>query len=282
MTLRLLVADESVTMQKMVRLAYATEDAEIEAVFNGDAALDILYEFRPDVILAAVSMPGYNGYEVCELIRQDPEFATLPVILLAGAFDPFDEEEAVRVEASGHLTKPFDTSEMIEMIERLRPESSSGQHPVHRDQGEGFEESHELSNPAAELTDTEAAESEAPLAFDRFEASQPESSQVPESSQPESSKVVEVAEEETADSINAVVHTDPPAILPKLNFDVAPRSLESFLGPARILEIFNDQATTAVDDWPISEKLIDRVAEKVVDRILPQIENLVRQTHAKP
>ena len=64
MTLRLLVADESVTMHKMVRLAYATEDAEIEAVFNGDAALDILYEFRPDVILAAISMPGYNGYEV--------------------------------------------------------------------------------------------------------------------------------------------------------------------------------------------------------------------------
>ena len=64
-----------------------------------------------------------------------------------------------------------------------------------------------------------------------------------------------------------------------MNFDVTPRSLESFLGPARILEIFDDQTTAAIDDWPVPEKLIDRVAEKVVERILPQIENLVRQTH---
>ena len=119
MTLRLLVADDNVSMQKMVRLAFAGENAVVEAVSSGDAALDILKAFRPDVVLADVSMPGYSGYEVCELMRQDPEFAAVPVILLNGAFDPIDEEEAARVEASGYLTKPFDPSEMIDLVEKL-------------------------------------------------------------------------------------------------------------------------------------------------------------------
>ena len=110
MTLRLLVADDNVAMHKMVRLAFTGEDAVIEAVTNGEAAIDTLREFRPDVVLADVSMPGYSGYEVCERIRGDLDFAAIPVILLNGAFDPLDEEEAARVKASGHLTKPFDPS----------------------------------------------------------------------------------------------------------------------------------------------------------------------------
>jgi len=130
MTLRLLVADDSVTIQKMVYLAFAGEDALIETVSDGDAAIDILREFKPDIVLADVSMPGYNGYEVCRLIRSDPVFSKIPVILLAGAFDPFDESEAARVRASGYLTKPFDTSGLIELIQKLQKDAISQAQPA--------------------------------------------------------------------------------------------------------------------------------------------------------
>lgn len=119
MTIRLLVADDSVTIQKMVCLAFQEEDVSVEAVSSGDAALDALPNIRPDIVLADVMMPGYTGYEVCENIRNNPEFSGIPVILLVGTFEPFDESEASRVRCDGHLTKPFDTSELIEMVHSL-------------------------------------------------------------------------------------------------------------------------------------------------------------------
>jgi CheY-like chemotaxis protein len=119
MTLKIFVADDSATIQKVVGLAFSGEDVTIEAVSDGDAALDSIKKFRPDVVLADVVMPGCNGYEVCSRIKEDPEFSTIPVILLVGAFEPFDELEAARVKSNGCLTKPFDTSELTQMIRSL-------------------------------------------------------------------------------------------------------------------------------------------------------------------
>lgn len=119
MTLKLLVADDSVTIQKLVGLAFNDEDAVIESVSSGDAALDRLQEFSPDIVLADVFMPGGSGYEVCERIKHDPKQAHIPVVLLVGTFDPFDEAEASRVKSDGHLRKPFDTSELLQTVRSL-------------------------------------------------------------------------------------------------------------------------------------------------------------------
>jgi CheY-like chemotaxis protein len=116
MTIKLLVADDSVTMQKVVRLAFGDEDVEIESVLSGDASMDSVHAFKPDIVLADVIMPGCSGYELCERIKDDPELSDTPVILLVGTFEPFDEAEASRVRCDGHLTKPFDTSELINKV----------------------------------------------------------------------------------------------------------------------------------------------------------------------
>jgi len=76
-------------------------------VSNGREAIKALTEFSPDVVLADVFMPEMNGYEVCEYIKQHDKFKHIPVMLLVGSFEPFDEEEARRVGANDTLTKPF-------------------------------------------------------------------------------------------------------------------------------------------------------------------------------
>jgi CheY-like chemotaxis protein len=119
MTLKLFVADDSVTIQKIVGLAFSCEDAVVQSVSSGDAALDEVRAFKPDVVLADVFMPGCNGYQVCELIKEDRELKNTPVILLVGTFEPFDESEASRVKCDGYLTKPFDTTELIQTVHRL-------------------------------------------------------------------------------------------------------------------------------------------------------------------
>ena len=104
---RLLLADDSVTIQKVVNLTFADEGIDVVAVGDGDAAMQKFVEAMPDLVMVDVNMPGLDGYRICEMIKQDDETKHIPVILLVGSFEPFDEEEARRVGADDFLTKPF-------------------------------------------------------------------------------------------------------------------------------------------------------------------------------
>jgi CheY-like chemotaxis protein len=116
----ILVADDNSNIQKMVSLVFKEKGIRVVAVGNGEAACRKVPEVQPDVVLADVFMPVRNGYEVCEFVKQDPQFAETPVILLVGAFDPLDEKEAQRVGANGVLKKPFVPPEpLIAMVSSL-------------------------------------------------------------------------------------------------------------------------------------------------------------------
>src|SRR5690348_3400840 len=91
----------------MVGLALKDQGIDVVAVGNGEAAVRKISDVRPDLVLADVFMPVRNGYEVCQYVKSDPSLAHIPVILLVGAFDPLDEQEAQRVGADGVLKKPF-------------------------------------------------------------------------------------------------------------------------------------------------------------------------------
>ncbi len=104
---KILVADDNSNIQKMVGLALKDQGIDVVAVGNGEAAVRKIPDVQPDLVLADVFMPVRNGYEVCEFVKKDPALAHIPVILLVGAFDPLDEQEAQRVGADGVLKKPF-------------------------------------------------------------------------------------------------------------------------------------------------------------------------------
>src|SRR6202521_6121396 len=91
----------------MVGLALKDHGIDVVAVGNGEAAVRKISDIRPDLVLADVFMPVRNGYEVCQYVKADTSLAHIPVILLVGAFDPLDEQEAQRVGADGVLKKPF-------------------------------------------------------------------------------------------------------------------------------------------------------------------------------
>jgi len=103
----LLLADDSPTIQKVINLTFADEGIDIIAVSDGNAAIQQLRDMTPDLVMADVHMPGLNGYQICERLRQNADLKKVPVILLVGSFEPFDEEEAKRVGADDFLMKPF-------------------------------------------------------------------------------------------------------------------------------------------------------------------------------
>jgi CheY-like chemotaxis protein len=119
MSKTLLLADDSVVIQKLVGLSFANEDVELITTDNGDDALTRAREVRPDLILADVVMPGKNGYEVCEAIKNDAALSHIPVLLLTGTFEAFDEDRARQVRSDGHITKPFEAQGLVDRVTDL-------------------------------------------------------------------------------------------------------------------------------------------------------------------
>ena len=119
MSRKLLLADDSVTIQKVIGITFVNEDYTLAVADNGDAALEKARSDRPDLILADVFMPGKNGYELCAAVKADPSLAGVPVLLLTGTFEPFDEAKAQACGADGWIAKPFESQTLIARVKEL-------------------------------------------------------------------------------------------------------------------------------------------------------------------
>lgn len=116
---KILLADDSITIQKVVELTFSDGDYEVTAVNNGARAIQKLGEMRPDIILSDIIMPEKNGYEVCEYVKSHPEYRGIPVVLLTGTFEPFDPDRAEKAGCDAVVTKPFESQSLIHKVEEL-------------------------------------------------------------------------------------------------------------------------------------------------------------------
>jgi CheY-like chemotaxis protein len=124
----LLLADDSVTIQRVIELTFADEDIRVVAVSDGDQAIAAVDKNPPDIVLADVGMPGRTGYEVAQHIRATPHLAHIPVLLLTGAFEPVDQALAQQAGCDGVLAKPFEPQLVIGRVKELlaRPRGHNG------------------------------------------------------------------------------------------------------------------------------------------------------------
>ncbi len=123
---KLLLADDSVTIQRVIELTFADEDVQVVAVGDGKKAIASIEADRPDIVLADVGMPERDGYDVAAFIKGNPRFADIPVLLLTGAFEPIDEARARAVGCDGVLVKPFEPQMVINRVKDLL----AGRHPA--------------------------------------------------------------------------------------------------------------------------------------------------------
>jgi len=115
----LLLADDSVTIQRVIELTFADEDVKVVAVSDGDQAIERLDAAPPDIVLADIGMPGKNGYEVAQYIKRTTRLAHIPVVLLTGAFEPVDDAKAAAAGCAGVLAKPFEPQLVIGRVREL-------------------------------------------------------------------------------------------------------------------------------------------------------------------
>lgn len=115
----LLLADDSVTIQRVIELTFSGEDINVLAVGDGEQAIARIRLEKPDIVLADIGMPKRSGYDVAAFIKGDPELKHIPVMLLAGAFEPVDEARAAEVGCDGVLVKPFEPQQVIARVREL-------------------------------------------------------------------------------------------------------------------------------------------------------------------
>lgn len=128
MSRTILLADDSVTIQKVIELTFMDENYEVVSLGNGSAALDYLDSGRPDIVIADVHMPGASGYEVCRKVKSS--HPDVPVLLLVGTFEPFEEAEAEAAGADSYLKKPFDSQELMGLVKSLLPADEAAADPM--------------------------------------------------------------------------------------------------------------------------------------------------------
>lgn len=123
---KLLVADDSVTIQKVIKLALSSEGYDILAVSDGKEAIRAIEQERPDVVLIDVALPGADAYQVKKTINADSKLASIGFILLASAFERVDEKQVDEVGFQGRLIKPFDPSHLRKAVADLMGKDSAG------------------------------------------------------------------------------------------------------------------------------------------------------------
>lgn len=152
-TKKILVADDSLTIQKVIRLALSSEGYQIEAVSDGNTALEQISLARPDVVLVDLSLPGKSAVEikaeVDRLRRQQGDLLDVRFVLMSSAFEKVDESQLSQAQFDGHLTKPFDPANLRQVLQEVL---QSGGGPLHQ----------HASIPVDEDEDTALIEMDAP------------------------------------------------------------------------------------------------------------------------
>ncbi len=125
MTKKILVADNSITIQKIVAMAFENEDAIVEGVSNGKDALDRMETFKPDIVLADVDMQDLTGFNLSKKIKNDPKFNATKILLLASDFEDFNTSLFNNSGADDHISKPFKSEDIIKKVADLISEIPS-------------------------------------------------------------------------------------------------------------------------------------------------------------
>ena len=120
MSYTLLLADDSVTVQRVIELTFADEGFKVVSFSDGDEVVGYLGAGNtPDVILADTTMPARDGYDVATWVRGQASLSQVPVVLMTGAFEPIDDRRAEACQADAVLVKPFEPQQVVSLVKRM-------------------------------------------------------------------------------------------------------------------------------------------------------------------
>ena len=119
---KILIVDDDNNIAELISLYLVKECYDTLIVNDGESALDKIPEFKPDLMLLDIMLPGIDGYEVCRRVRTTSE---LPIIMLSAKGETFDKVLGLQLGADDYIEKPFDSKEMVARVKAVLRRSVS-------------------------------------------------------------------------------------------------------------------------------------------------------------
>jgi len=113
-----LVVDDSPTVRKIVQLTLQRERIDVVTASDGLSALAMVADAQPDLILLDIMLPRMDGYNICQVVRKSMAYRDLPIIMLSGKDGLFDKMRGKLAGSTEYITKPFDSSELVQTVKR--------------------------------------------------------------------------------------------------------------------------------------------------------------------
>jgi DNA-binding response OmpR family regulator len=119
MAKKVLIADDEPNIVMSLQFLMEAAGYEVRTVADGEAALGVLHDFRPDLVLLDVMMPTRNGYEICQAIRETPALRGIKVVMLTAKGRDIDAEKGLALGADEYVTKPFATKDLVAKVKAM-------------------------------------------------------------------------------------------------------------------------------------------------------------------
>ena len=257
---KLLLADDSVTIQRVIELTFSGEDIQVIAVNDGEQAIGRILTERPDIVLADIGMPKKGGYDVAAFVKGRGDLEHIPVLLLAGAFEPVDQARAEQVRCDGVLIKPFEPRQVIERVREL----------LEGVKGSPAQATADVPRPVERLSPRpEPLPSVPPVAAAPVAAPAEETPQVLES---------DAVLDEYFESLNAAFDSVGPAPAPATLVDTAPPVVDAPRRRGDSLDDYFDRLSNAFEQSKPADAphtLPDSFEDFVEERRVPTVDALV-------
>lgn len=119
---RILIVEDDAALSRVLSDNLGFEGFQVQAVANGNRAIDVARTFAPDLVLLDIMLPGKSGLELCRVWREGPQ---VPIIILTARTQKEDKVRGLRIGADDYVTKPFDLQELMArvhaVLRRARP-----------------------------------------------------------------------------------------------------------------------------------------------------------------
>jgi DNA-binding response OmpR family regulator len=115
----ILIVDDEPSIVVPIQFLMEQQGYSVLVAENGEDALDVIYKYKPDLILLDIMLPRIDGYEVCEIVRLNPEYRNVKIIFLTAKGREVEIAKGLALGANAYITKPFSNTELIAKVKEL-------------------------------------------------------------------------------------------------------------------------------------------------------------------
>jgi DNA-binding response OmpR family regulator len=119
MTKEILIVDDEPNVVMPIQFLMEQQGYRVMIAERGEDALDLIYQYKPDLVLLDIMLPGIDGYEVCEILRLNPNYRNIKIIFLTAKGREVEIAKGLALGADAYITKPFSNIELVATVKEI-------------------------------------------------------------------------------------------------------------------------------------------------------------------